>query len=149
MWYRLGQFILKNRIVLSIIVVAITVVMAFFASKVGLSYEFTRAIPTDHPAFQSYQQFKQKFGEDGNLVVIGIQNEKLFETSFFNAYAKLSKDLKKIDGVDDVIGVASAINLVKDSATEKLSAASIFPDRELTQAEVDSSAAIFKSLPFY
>jgi len=149
MWRKLGQFILKYRFILLTLLVAATVLMGYWASKVQLSYEFTRAIPSDHPANKAYQEFKKKFGEDGNLLVIGVQTDKLFTTDFFNKYAALSKELKKVNGVEDVIGVPGAINLLKDSATEKLSATPVFPDRQLSQAEIDSAAAIFHSLPFY
>ncbi|HUM65507.1 MAG TPA: MMPL family transporter, partial [Chitinophagaceae bacterium] len=54
-----------------------------------------------------------------------------------------------LDGVIDVISVPSAVNLVKQPETEKLNAVNIFPDRKLTQPEIDSSAAIFLNLPFY
>jgi predicted RND superfamily exporter protein len=149
MWQRLGQFILKFRFPLLLLVIALTAVAAYFASKVELSYEFTRAIPTNHPANVTYQAFKKKFGEDGNLLVIGIQTKDLFKEGMFNEYATLYRNLKKVNGVEDVIALPSAINLVKDPSTEKLSAAPIFAERNLTQAEIDSGSAIFLNLPFY
>jgi hypothetical protein len=103
----------------------------------------------DHPKYKAYQEFKKKFGEDGNLLVIGIQTENLFEQNFFNAYATLQRNLKQLKGVEDVISVPSAINLIKVPATEKLKADTIFPERSLTQTEIDSSRKVFLNLPFY
>ena len=51
--------------------------------------------------------------------------------------------------MEDVIGLPSAVNLVKNPETEKLNATIIFPERKLNQAEIDSSKNIFLSLPFY
>lgn len=149
MWQRLGRFILKYRFFLLFIVAAITAVMAYLTSKVELSYEFTRAIPANHPANITYQEFKKKFGEDGNLLVIGVQTNELFNEKFFNDYASLQRKLKQVNEVEDIISIPTAVNLVKDSATEKLNAAIIFPEKNLTQAEIDSGATIFLSLPFY
>ncbi len=149
MWRKLGQFILTYRWPLLLVLTATTALMAYYASKVQLSYDFTRAIPADHPANKTYQAFKEKYGQDGNLMVIGIQTDKLFKEKLFNDYAQLQRQLKKATGVTDVISVPSAINLVKDSATEKLNAVPIFPEKTFTQTELDSSAAIFLSLPFY
>lgn len=149
MWQSLGRFILRYRILLLIVLAGITVFMTDHARKVELSYDFARAIPINNPKYKAYQEFKKKFGEDGNLLVIGIQTEKLFEEKLFNAYAALQMDLKKIKGVDDVISVPSAINLVKVPETEQLKADTIFPDRNLSQAEIDSASAIFLNLPFY
>ncbi len=149
MWKRLGQFILKNRIPLLISLAVITGFMAYQASKVQLSYDFARAIPIDNPKYKSYQEFRKKFGEDGNLLVLGIQTDKMFEEKTFNAYAGLQRELKKAKGVDDVLAVPTAVGLIKIPETEKLVADTIFADRVLTQAEVDSGAARFLSLPFY
>ena len=72
MWQRLGSFVIKFRSPLLIILLAATGWMGYYASKVKLSYEFARAIPTDNPKYKEYLAFKQKFGDDGNLLVIGV-----------------------------------------------------------------------------
>ena len=149
MWQRLGQFILKYRLLLLLILLAITGFMAYHAGKVQLSYDFSRAIPINNPKYKAYQEFKKKFGEDGNLLVIGIQTDKFFEEKLFNEYASLYRSLKKVNGVDDIISIPNAINLVKDSITEKLKADTIFPDRVLSKEEIDSGAKTFLNLPFY
>lgn len=149
MWQSIGRFILKFRLPLLVGLVVLTGFMAWRASKVQLSYDFTRAIPLDNPKYKQYQDFRKKFGEDGNLLVIGIQTNKLFEEKTFNAYTSLLRNLKKLKGVDDIIAVPSAINLVKVPETEKLKADTIFADQILTQAAIDSSSKVFLSLPFY
>jgi uncharacterized protein len=149
MWQSLGQFILKNRFFLLLILAALTSFMIYHASKVELSYEFARAIPTDHPKYKAYQEFRKKFGEDGNLLVIGLKTDRLFQQKIFDNYILLQKDLKQTTGVEDIISIPSAINLVKDSATERLRAQNIFADTVLTQAQIDSSKNIFFNLPFY
>lgn len=152
MWQRLGQFILKFRFPLLLLLLICTVLMGYQASKVEMSYEFSRSIPTDHPAYITYQQFKKKFGEDGNLLVIGIQTKnlnELFTEKLFNDYTSLHRTLKQVKGVEDVISISSAINLVKNPETEKLNSTTIFPDKNLSQAEIDSGKTTFLNLPFY
>ena len=77
MWRRLGQFILKYRILLLVIVLALTAAMGYWASKMQISYDFSRAIPTDNPKYRAYEDFRKKFGEDGNLLVIGVQTAQI------------------------------------------------------------------------
>lgn len=149
MWQRLGSFILRYRLVLLISLAGVTGLMAYFASKVQLSYDFSRAIPVNNPKYIAYQEFKKQFGEDGNLLVIGIQTDQLFNEKLFNAYAALQQSIRKVKGVDDVISVPSAVNLVKIPETERLKADTIFPARVLNQAEIDSAARLFLGLPFY
>ena len=126
MWKALGEAILRYKVILLLILLGATAFMAWHASKVKLSYEFSRAIPTDNPKYKAYQEFRNKYGEDGNLLVIGLQSKDIFQQAFFTDYSKRHDDLKKIPGVDDIISMPAAINLVKDSATEKLEARNIF-----------------------
>lgn len=149
MWAKLGQSILKYRYILLIILVAATAIFAYWGSQASLSYEFTKAIPDDHPVSISYKEFRKKYGEDGNLLVVGLQTEKLFTEKMFNNYVGLQNQIKKVQGVDDVISVAGAIQLTKNDSTEGLAASKVFAEGTLIQPQIDSSAAIFKSLPFY
>jgi uncharacterized protein len=149
MWHNLGKFILKYRLPLLLVLAAITGFMVYHASKVQLSYDFSRAIPINNSKYKAYQEFRKKFGEDGNLLVIGIQTDHFFKEKLFNSYASLQRSLKKVKGVDDVIAVPTSVNLVKNPETEKLKADIIFADRLLTQAEIDSGANTFLNLPFY
>jgi predicted RND superfamily exporter protein len=149
MWGNLARFILKNRLILLIALMLATVFMAYHASHVKLSYEFSRAIPRDNPKYQTYQSFRQKFGEDGNLLVVGVQTDDFFKAPFFNGYSELGETMKNIPAVENVLSIPTATNLVKDSAAEKLLPSVIFRKGEIPQSELDSNAALFMSLPFY
>jgi uncharacterized protein len=147
MWHRIAAFIIKFRVGLLLLLLAATGVMAYFAARVQLSYEFTNAIPTDNPKYVAYQQFRKQFGEDGNLMVIGVQTDKFFEPAFFNGYTQLVKQLQQVHAVENVLSAPGAINLVKDTATGKLQVVKIVPDS--SDADVDSIRDVFLNLPFY
>ncbi|HMW67063.1 MAG TPA: efflux RND transporter permease subunit [Chitinophagaceae bacterium] len=149
MWQNIGRFILKYRLLILITLAALTAFMGYHASKVQLSYDFSRAIPLNNPKYKVYQEFRKTFGEDGNLLVLGIQTDKFFTEKIFNNYTSLQQKLKQQFGVDDIISIPSAVNLVKVPETEKLKADTIFADRKLTQTELDSAANKFLNLPFY
>lgn len=149
MWQRLGSIVLKYRLLFLIILFASTGLMGYFASKVKLSYEFARAIPTDNPKYKEYVNFKEKFGDDGNVLVIGIQTDKLFDLNVFRAYSLLHHQLKAVPNVEDVISLPTAVTLQKDSVTETLLPVRIFEDSINTQEQLDSARDIFYTLPFY
>ena len=149
MWQNIGRFILKYRLLILITLAALTAFMGYHASKVQLSYDFSRAIPLNNPKYKVYQEFRKTFGEDGNLLVLGIQTDKFFTEKIFNNYTSLQQKLKQQFGVDDIISIPSAVNLVKVPETEKLKADTIFADRKLSQTELDSAANKFLNLPFY
>jgi len=147
MWHRLAAFIIKFRVALLILLLAATGVMGYFASKVELSYEFTNAIPTDNPKYIDYQAFRKQFGEDGNLMVIGVQTDRFFEPAFFNDYAALVKKLEGVKAVENVLSIPGAVTLVKDTAHNALKAIKLVGT--LPVSNVDSLRQAFYNLPFY
>lgn len=149
MWQRLAKFVLKNRILLLILLFAATAMMAFFASKVKLSYEFSKAIPVDNPKYQDYLSFKSQFGDDGNVLVIGVQTKDFFKPDNFEAFRKLNDELKTVPYIEDVLSVSNAVSLGKDTSSKKLITVPVFPKELHTQAQIDSSIKTLYSLPFY
>ena len=149
MWLKIAKGVLTYRWICIILLTLFTSFMAFEASKVKMSYDFSRAIPTDHPKYLQYLDFKKTFGEDGNLLTIGFQTDSLFQIDKFNAAYAFQQSLKKINGVEDIISVQSAVTLKRNDSTSKLDAQRIFPNEITSQTQLDSLKNVFLSLPFY
>lgn len=149
MWQKIGEAVIRYRLALILLIIGITGVMSYYAAQVKMSYDFGRAIPPDHPEYQTYLAFKQQFGEDGNILAVGIQTDRLFELNTYNRFAALSDSIKKIPGVVDVLSPVSAVNLIKDETTGRLRAVRIFPEKAYDQFRLDSARSVFENLPFY
>ncbi len=147
MWHRIAAFIIKFRITLLVTLLAATCVMGYYASKVELSYEFTNAIPTDNPKYKDYQNFRKQFGEDGNMMVIGVQTDKFFNQDFFTDYTQLVKDLEKVKAVENILSIPGAINLEKDTTTGQLKVVKLVNDSTINNVAGIKDA--FYNLPFY
>jgi uncharacterized protein len=148
MWNSLARIILRYGYLWLIILLGATAFLGWQASKVKLSYEFSRAIPTDNPKYKEYEEFRKKFGDDGNLLVIGVQTKDLFSQNIFNDYLSLENGIKKVNGVVSIISVPSSVNLVRNES-ENFNAVRIFRDTVLSQPEIDSGKNVFLNLPFY
>jgi hypothetical protein len=149
MWSKIAKGVLKYRLSWIAVLAIVTLFMGYQASKVQLSYDFSRAIPTDHPQYIQYLDFKKTFGEDGNLLTIGFQTDSFFHLNQFHATTEFQKQLKKVEGVEDIISVNSSVYLKRNDSTSKLDAVRIFPESVTNQAALDSLKNIFLSLPFY
>ena len=149
MWYKAAKFILQYRLLLLFCLFAATIFMGWKASKVQLSYDFTRALPTDNPKYQEYQAFLKKFGGDGNTMVIGIESENFYNLTFFNEVGQLHKQLKKVSGVLDILSIPEVVNLINDSINHRLVAKKIFQYPYTNQLSLDSAKTNFENLPFY
>jgi uncharacterized protein len=149
MWYSIGRFILQYRLSLLLLLAVVTVFMGWKASQVQLSYDFTRALPTDNQKYKEYQQFLRTFGADANTVVVGIQTDQMYQPAFFNAVSELHEQLKKINAVTGVLSIPEVVGLRNDSASGKLVSEKLFHPPYNNQAALDSSRQIFETLPFY
>ncbi len=149
MWHKIAAGVLRFRLLLLIVVAAITVFMAYKAKDVELTYSFAKVIPTDNPKYIDYLHFKEKFGEDGNVLVLGVLPKNLFDYQFFKSWFQLADSLKQLDGVEDVLSICKSYNAVKDTSTGKISLQPIFSRLPKSFPELDSLSRIFYSLPFY
>lgn len=147
MWQRTADFVLRFRIILLILLFAVTGVMGYYASKVELSYDFTNAIPTDNPKYQDYQKFRAMFGEDGSTMMLGVQTPDFFTPGFFRDYVALSKAIDSVRSVEAVLGVPVAVQATSDSVT-RLGIRPIFPP-DFRDADMDSLRNTFLGIPFY
>jgi predicted RND superfamily exporter protein len=149
MWQRLAGFVLKNRIFLLIGLLAVTGILAYKASQVQLSYDFVKAIPIHNPRYEEYLSFKQEFGEDGNLLVIGVKTDHFFDAGFFRDYKALVHQLQQVPAVENVLSIPTAVNLVKNEETHRLQPAPVFDTTSTATDSLQAQMQVFLSLPFY
>lgn len=138
MWFKFSKFILRNRWTLLIIIALFTGYTAYLASKVELSYEKSRIVPPNDPEYKNFDKFIKYFGNDGNVIVVGVQTSRIFEQEFFNDWYQLSQHIKKIPGVTDMVSLADLYNIELDTAAKKFKIAKICTELPRSQQEVDT-----------
>nr|WP_321484618.1 MMPL family transporter [uncultured Draconibacterium sp.] len=149
MWIKLSRLILRNRILFLSVLAVITIFLGYHARKVEMSYEYASLLPKKDQAYKDYQNFVKIFGQEGNLIIVGVQDTNFFRLDHFNAWKSLCNDLKKVDGVENLLSVSNTYNLEKNKEEKKFEVVNTFPDTISTQAELDKYVAEFKRLPFY
>jgi predicted RND superfamily exporter protein len=138
MWNKLAEGIIRYRLPLSILIALITIFMGYHAAKVEMSYEFARTVPPDDPDMLYHDQFKAQFGEDANLIAVGLKDSAIYQLPNFLAFRELTREIKKITGVTEVLSLPVLKLIQKDTANAKFFLADIFTDTISTQAELDS-----------
>jgi predicted RND superfamily exporter protein len=149
MWKYFSGILLRNKLAFTIGVLLLTVFMGYEASKMQLSYEFAKILPDTDSTFIEYQNFKKKFGEDGNVMVMGFADKDLFQLEKFKDWAKLNNDLKNIQGVKAIMSLPTAYKLVKNDSLEKFDFVPLIQNPITSQKEVDSLKNEFLNMPFY
>ena len=149
MWYRLGQNILKYKKTYLFFILLSTVVMGYFAVQIKLSYEYTKAIPSDNPKFIVYNEFVKKYGVDGTTVVVGFKTDDFYTKAFFNQVDALHKTIKQNNAVAEVMSIPTAYTITKDSVDTKFNAAKIFHAPYTLDSVLIADKTVFENLPFY
>lgn len=142
MWNRIAIFTLRNRILLLLLVLGGALLMGWNASHVQLSYDNKKVIPADDPAFVDYDRFRKTFGEDGTVMVIGIQSDRLFENDCYQDFQKLTIAIDSLTGIERVLSLANAYDLIRDDSLGKFRLEPIRSSGPAMLAKLDS-------LPFY
>ncbi|MFN6039411.1 MAG: efflux RND transporter permease subunit, partial [Bacteroidota bacterium] len=140
---------MRNKTVSALIVLLVTAFMGYEAMKMELSYEFSKILPRDDPAFIQYQDFKKQYGEDGNVMVLGFESKDFFKLSQFNDWYHLSKTIKIIPGIKEVVSVPTAYNLIRNDSLSKFDFSPLVTRIPRTQADIDSIKQLFDKLKFY
>ncbi|RYF56483.1 MAG: patched family protein, partial [Cytophagaceae bacterium] len=148
-WTRISLFILANRRLLLAFILLATVFMGFQAARVKLSYEFAKILPTTDPDYAAYEAFKARFGEDGNVMVIGAETDSMYQLAYFRDWQTLNKQIKQIDGIRDVISNAGLYTITLNDSTDKFSFRPLIDKPIQSQAQTDSLKAAIGRLPFY
>ncbi|MCB9166752.1 MAG: MMPL family transporter [Flavobacteriales bacterium] len=149
MWEWLASRVLRNRTGILIALGTITLFMGWKAREVRTSFKHGGLLPKNDSAYIVYQQFLQKFSEDGNVIVLGVEDRRLYQPEFFTAWWQLGNDLKKIDGIDSVFSEAHLFDLVRDDSLKRFRLMPVMTSPPGSQAEMDTILTKVRSLPFY
>lgn len=149
-WGLVARLILRNRFIL----LAAIVGMTFFWGTQWkyMQFTFTEAnlLPDSHPENILYKNFTDTFGEEGNVIVIALQDSLFFTPEKRNAWRSLNDSIQKFSEIDLVLSTDNLQELIKDQKNEKF----ILQQVHLAQA-TDSAALLkfreklFLELPFY
>jgi predicted RND superfamily exporter protein len=149
MWAWLSSRILRNRIGILVVLGMLTAFFGYHARNVKVSYKFGGLLPKNDSAYVQYERLLERFSEDGNVIVLGVEDRRLHDLRHFQAWWQLGQDLKEQPGVDSVFSEAHLYELVRNDSLKRFQLASVVPGMPTTQAGVDSIVHKVRSLPFY
>ena len=149
LWHSLSLKILKNRPYFLAGVAILTLFMTYMAFKVKVSSELPKILPKTDIRFQLYESFKKRFGEDGSVMAIGVETDKMFQLPFFQQWQDLSKEIKSVAGIKDVVYAGNVQQVVRNDSARRFDTKPLIAQRAVSQAEVDTVKSHLDKLPFY
>ena len=148
MWKFLSNIILKNRIVIIIMITALTVFMAQKGREAKLSYSMAKLLPNDHQVSVDYNDFLNKYGSQ-NVLVIAVEDSLITTLSHLKKWDKVSESIKNINGIEQIISFSNLPILQKDADEKKFTVKKWFSEDIQTEEEFQKALAIYQSQPFF
>jgi hypothetical protein len=150
LWESIARIILNNRILIIISLILATYFFSTHWHKIRFTYTEANLLPNTHEENLKYNSFTSKFGEEGNLIVIGVKDSLLFTLENLNAWNKLSNSFKDLPQVETVIAFGDLQKLIKDKDKRQFYIEPFIEDSISSNAELKSlkDELFFKS-PFY
>ena len=148
MWKFLSNIILKNRIVIIIMITALTVFMAQKGREAKLSYSMAKLLPNDHQVTVDYNDFLNKYGSQ-NVLVIAVEDSLITTLSHLKKWDKVSESIKNINGIEQIISFSNLPILQKDADEKKFTIKKWFSEDIQTEEEFQKALAIYQSQPFF
>ena len=150
-WEYIARLILTYRITILIAITAITIFLGFQWRNLNMTYTEANLLPKKHIVNQQYDDFLSKFGEEGNLIVIGFQNPNFFTPKAFAEWNELMLGLKSSKNVELVVSISDLKKLQKDTIAQKFELVPLINSNQIKdQAYLQNiKTELFNNLPFY
>ena len=149
-WNALARLILRNRVAILVLIGLFTALMVSQWSKMRFSYTEANLLPDDHFVNLDYNRFLEIFGEEGNLIVLGVKDSRLFSVENLNAWNRFSKSFENNPNVETIVTLQDLKKLVKNKRKQQFDFIPFIKDSLKTTEELEAvTSALLNDFPFY
>ena len=150
-WEYIARLILTYRVTILIAITAITIFLGFQWRNLSMTYTEANLLPKKHSVNQQYDDFLSKFGEEGNLIVIGFKDPNFFTPKAFAEWNELMSGLKLSNNVELVVSISDLKKLQKDTLAQKFELVPLIDHDQIKDQTYlqNIKTELFNNLPFY
>ena len=149
-WKAVARLILRNKITIILVVLSGTILLGFQWKNMRFTHTEANLLPDDHEVNITYNNFLEIFGEEGNLVIIGVKDNALFKAKTFNAWNKLANKIESYNEVEQVISISNLQKLTKNNTKKQFELTPFIEDTLSSDEAVDRlKDQLFNDYPFY
>lgn len=114
------------------------------------TYTEANLLPDEHEVNLEYNAFLDKFGEEGNLIILGIKDSSVFTPSNFIAWNLISEKINDFNEVEFTLSIGNLQKLEKRKDTTAFRLVPFIQDSVFTKEKLDKyQYELFNKLPFY
>jgi predicted RND superfamily exporter protein len=149
-WDYIASRILRNRVFLLVLVLLFTIFMSLQWKNMRFTFTEANLLPDDHEVNIQYNSFLEKFGEEGNLVVLGFKDKDFFNEKNIKAWKKFISEIKKHKAVELTLSIEDLKILEKDTLEQKFKLVPLINNDSISDTYLKEKEKEFlNDLPFY
>lgn len=149
-WESVARLILRNRIVFLLAILSTTFLLSTQWSNIRFSFTEANLLPDNHPFNTFYQEFLDRFGEEGNMIVLAVQDDAFFEPEKLAAWAALGDSLAASPSIENVVDVSRLTQLKRNDRKKVFEVAPLPYQKPKTQAEANALKEwLYEQQPLY
>jgi predicted RND superfamily exporter protein len=119
-------------------------------SNIRFSFTEANLLPDNHPFNTFYQEFLDSFGEEGNMIVLAVQDDAFFEPEKLAAWAALGDSLAASPSIENVVDVSRLTQLKRNDRKKVFEVAPLPYQKSKTQAEANALKEwLYEQQPLY
>ena len=149
-WGTIARLILRNRIGIVIVLAIATYLFGLQWDKMRFTYTEANLLPDHHLVNLEYNTFLEIFGEEGNLIVLGVNDSTVFTVDKFNAWNSFCKEFNSFDEIETVVTISDLQKLVKNNKQKKFDLEPFIKDSITSLSQLEElQEDLFSNYPFY
>lgn len=148
-WEKVAKIILRNKIAILCGIGIITILLAMQWKNLKITFSEANMLPETHAVSLDYQKFREKFGEEGNLIVIGADLQHIFTPENIKQWNALAQTLEKYPQVQSVLSTQNIRELVKDTTHQTFALKPFFTDTISAEYFEIQKQKLLNDTPFY
>jgi len=100
---KLAYLILRYRLWILISMSVLSLTMSWLGTRLEISYFIARLLPDTDPAVQDYNLFKNKFGQDGTVLIIATELSAMNNPDILKKWKTLGDTIRLLPGIKNVV----------------------------------------------
>ena len=99
-WYRFGEWIIRRRFLVLIVIGAMTAFFGYFAAKTELVTSFGDLLPQNHPFIKVAHQYEEYFGATNTVtVMIEVKSGDIYAPSVVQKIVNMTRNMDLVYGI--------------------------------------------------
>ena len=149
-WASVARLILRNRILFLVAIVANTFFLSTQWGNIRFSFTEANLLPDNHPFNTYYERFLDRFGEEGNMVVIAVQDNQFFTVEKLTAWKALGDNLAASPSIEYMVGISELTQLKRNTKKRVFESVPIPYQNPKTKEEATALKQwLFQQQPLY